>query len=486
MELLVVDAEVVRDLVHDGDPHLLDQLLGPTRTCAAAGRGRRRSGRAAGRCSCCPRSVSGTPTYRPRRSGSSAGGSGSTSTTTLSIRPRQLGRDPVERLGDQPLELLVADLHGAHPTRSPAGARRGRERSRSRAGCGSAAVRRRARSAGRGSARAASGARPRPPSARARRRGSSAGRRRRRRGRGRSRGRRRRPAGSSKTSGSRLAPASRVVTTSPRRTGTPETTVSAVHKRPVSSTGGSTRRTSSTALGHSEGSSRSRSSWSGCCLSRAMPLPSRFTVVSKPAASTSPAVALSSRVVEPDTLFLDAHELAHQVVAGLAPQVVQVGVEPGVEVLQATLHAAELGVPQAEVEARRGGVAELEHASTVLGRDAEDLRDHGDRQLAAVRRDQVDGPGRVEGVEQLVGDLLRAGAQVLDGAGREDPGHQLAVAGVVRRFADQQRRRHERTEQVGVLGPHADAAQDPLAGLEDAGPEVAAGEHLLDRGERWP
>ena len=154
-----------------------------------------------------------------------------------------------------------------------------------------------------------------------------------------------------------------------------------------------------------------------------------------------PGGGLELGVVEAHALLLDADELAHQVLARLRAQAAQVGVQPDLELAEPALDAPELAAGQAQVEARGGGGAELQHPLPVLGRDAEDLRDHGDRQLRAVRRHEVDGLGRVQRVEQVVGDLLGAGAEVLDGPGGEDAGDELAVAGVVGRLGDQQGRR---------------------------------------------
>ena len=95
-----------------------------------------------------------------------------------------------------------------------------------------------------------------------------------------------------------------------------------------------------------------------------------------------PGRGLELGVVEPDPFLLHPHQLAHQVVARLAPEVREVRVEPRLELPQPALHPPELAEPQPQVEARRRGVAELQHPAAVLGRYAEDLRDHGHRQLA--------------------------------------------------------------------------------------------------------
>ena len=106
--------------------------------------------------------------------------------------------------------------------------------------------------------------------------------------------------GSSNTAGSRLAAPSTVTTISPSATGTPSTTVSRRAIRAVRCTGESCRSTSSTAFGHSDGSSASTASWSRCAKSRLAPLEMRLTVVSNPAARMSIEVATSSCSVRPE------------------------------------------------------------------------------------------------------------------------------------------------------------------------------------------
>ena len=78
----------------------------------------------------------------------------------------------------------------------------------------------------------------------------------------------------------------------------------------------------------------------------------------------------------------------------------------------------------------------------------------------------------LEGVEQVGGDLLGALAQPLDGPHGEDPGDELAVAGVVGRLGHQQRRRLHRVER-GRRGPPGDPAEHALVGRQ-AGAEVVA------------
>ncbi len=215
-----------------------------------------------------------------------------------------------------------------------------------------------------------------------------------------------------------------------------------------------------------------------------MPLPSRFTVVSKPAASTSPAVALSSASSSPTPSSCTRTSWLIRSSPDSRRRCCEVRVEPRLELPQPALHPAELAEPQPQVEARRRGVAELQHPAAVLGRYAEDLRDHGHRQLAQYAETRSTGlVGSSESSSSSAICCVRD-AQVLHRPGREDPRDQLAVAGVVGRLADQQRRGHQRTELAGLLGPHGHPAQDAVAGLEDPGAEVGAGQHLLDDRQR--
>ena len=260
--------------------------------------------------------------------------------------------------------------------------------------------------------------------------------------------------------------------------------------RPVSSTGGSTRSTSSTAFGHSAGSARStRAAGRGARCSSAMPLPSRLTVVSKPAASTRPAVAISSASLSRSPSSSRGDQLAHQVVAGVRAQPVEVGGQPGRGTRQAALDAAEL----APAPARGRGSARPRCAERAAPRSRSSagtprisaITVTGSRpQYAATRSTGVG--AAVELVEQLVGDLLGRGRAAPRPPARvKTRGDELAVAGVVRRLGDEQRRRGRAgPRRPGSSAQRAEPAEHALAGVEDAGAEVVAGEHLLDRRER--
>ena len=184
-------------------------------------------------------------------------------------------------------------------------------------------------------------------------------------------------------------------------------------------------------------------------------------------------------------LVLHRDQLRQQVVAGVEAQVVEVVDQPAAEVVERGLDPPHLPQRQPEVEARRGGRAEVQDALTVLLGHAEHLGDDRDGQRRAVRRHQVDrfpvpGP-TLEVVEELGGDLLRALAQLLDRTDGEDAGDQLAVAGVLGRLDDEQRRGVERADPLRLLGPPRDPAQQATVGHEHPGLEVRAAQHLLDR-----
>ena len=260
-------------------------------------------------------------------------------------------------------------------------------------------------------------------------------------------GRRRTAAGSSNTSGSRLAPPRSVMTGCPTGTRTPATSVSRCATRPVRCTGESNRSTSSTAFGQSAGSARSRSRWSGCSMSRAVPLPMRFTVVSKPAASSSIAVAVSSSWRE---LALRARARA-RASRGCCRRDGRAGARSGLPSTAATRAG-----PRSERRKSRSERPGVERARR-LRPPGEELAAHRDRraehlgddrggQQARVLGHQVDVAAALEAGEQLVGDLLGAAAQRGHGPRGERAGDELAVAGVVGRVDGQHRGRLDRPE----------------------------------------
>ena len=225
--------------------------------------------------------------------------------------------------------------------------------------------------------------------------------------------------------------------------------------RPVSSTGGSSRRISSTAFGHSSGCSRSSSSWSGCCVQQGDAVAEQVDRGLEAGRQHEPGRRLQLAVVEADAvLAARATSWLSRSSPGLSRSVVEVARRARRRTRRRAASTRRNSPPgQPEVEAGRGSAPKREDARAVLGRHAEDLGDHGDRQQAAVALDEVDRVGAVELVEQIGGDLFGAATQLLDCADAEDAGDQLAVARVVGRLGDQQRRRLERSEPLVARWP---------------------------------
>lgn len=192
---------------------------------------------------------------------------------------------------------------------------------------------------------------------------------------------------------------------------------------------------------------------------------------------------LQLRLGEADAAVAGRDELAEQVGAGAPAQVLEVLAEPGVELAQRGLDVAERAPAQAEVEAGRGGRAQRQHLAEVGRRHAEDLADDRHREQAAVGLYEVERPARLELVEQPVGDLLDAAAQLLDRTRGEHAGDQLAVARVLGRVDGEQRRRPHRV-QVLACRPLDEPAERRAVGPDDADAEVVAGQHFPDRGVR--
>ena len=203
----------------------------------------------------------------------------------------------------------------------------------------------------------------------------------------------------------------------------------------------------------------------------------------EPGGQDEPRCRLELGVVEtPAVLAASRDEPAEQVVTGVLPHPLDMALEPRVEVTQGGLDISEASPGQAEVQAGRRGCAVLEDLGALGVRHSQDLGDHRDGQQAAVALDEVDGVLPRQLGEQLVGDLLGAGPELRDGADREHPVDQLAVAGVVRRLGHQQRRRTQRTQRGGLVAPPAQPRQRTVTGGLEARTEVVAGQHLLDHG----
>ncbi len=83
-------------------------------------------------------------------------------------------------------------------------------------------------------------------------------------------------------------------------------------------------------------------------------------------------------VAEVRTFVGRLDQLAHQVVTGVAPQLLKVICEPDVEPLDACIDLVIFAPGQAEVQTRRAQLAELQDAGPGLIRHAEDVADDGD------------------------------------------------------------------------------------------------------------
>ena len=175
-------------------------------------------------------------------------------------------------------------------------------------------------------------------------------------------------------------------------------------------------------------------------------MPMRFTVVSKPAASSSIAVAVSSSWVSLPSALWACTSVERMLSPGWArrcakwPSIHRCSArsprserrnslqrEPGVE------RARRLRPPGEELAAHRD-------------RRTEHLGDDRGGQQARVLGHQVDVAAALEAGEQLVGDLLGTAAQRGHGPCGERAGDELAVAGVVGLVDGQHRGRLDRPE----------------------------------------
>ena len=85
--------------------------------------------------------------------------------------------------------------------------------------------------------------------------------------------------------------------------------------------------------------------------------------------------------VQPRALVGGLDDLAHQIVAGIAAQSLQMACQPVVEPDDALVHLLELLPRQSDVEAGRTHLTEMQDARPVFVGHAEDVADDGDRKL---------------------------------------------------------------------------------------------------------
>ena len=164
----------------------------------------------------------------------------------------------------------------------------------------------------------------------------------------------------------------------------------------------------------------------------ATPLPSRLTVVSNPAPSSSNAVARSSRSVSRSSGSALTSWLRMSS-PGLRRRLAKCSSNQWFIAFRLRLTVTYSRWRQADVEHRRSGVAPGQELLVHVRRYAEDLGDHRDGQQVGVLGDDVDLALAGQRVEQFDGTLLDPVRDLLQCARRERLAHQAAVAGVGRR-----------------------------------------------------
>ncbi len=161
----------------------------------------------------------------------------------------------------------------------------------------------------------------------------------------------------------------------------------------------------------------------------------------------------------------------------------QVVGEPGVESIDAAVHAHVLPPGQPHVEARGGELAELQNAGPILFGNAQDVPDHRDGKLRAVPFHHVDNTALgAHIVEQGGRGLLHPFPKRGNGSRGEDRRHQLAVAGVLRRLDRQERRRLQRMQQPSVGLVDHPPQRPGQARTDRADPEVVGAQQLVGDG----
>ncbi len=178
---------------------------------------------------------------------------------------------------------------------------------------------------------------------------------------------------------------------SPRRIVVPATSTSRRATRAVICTGESSRRISSTALGHSSGRA------AACQDARVVEQHADAVAQQvdrgfEPGGQHQARGGLQLSVVKPAPSSEACDELAQQIVARVAPQLAAGG--PPSQALKpddALLDLPVLPPGQPDVQARRTQLTEMQDAGAVLVGNPEDVADHGDRKLRTVALDDVDG-----------------------------------------------------------------------------------------------
>ena len=178
-------------------------------------------------------------------------------------------------------------------------------------------------------------------------------------------------------------------------------------------------------------------------------------------------------VGQSDALVGGHDQFAHQIVARVATQFIEVVGQPCVEAIQAVLDTHELIPGQSDVKAGSCLFPEFQHALTFVVGDAQNGADHGDRELRAVLVDNVDfARAGTHLVQEAVCLSLHHLAHPGNRSWGEHRGDQFAVPGVLGWFDCQQRRRFERVKRRRAgpsLGPSQRSRQ---IGAELGNPEV--------------
>ncbi len=211
------------------------------------------------------------------------------------------------------------------------------------------------------------------------------------------------------------------------------------------------RSISSTAVGHSSGSARSRSACSGCSMRARVAWLMRLRVVSLPATTRVTKNRFSSRSSSRSPSISACDQGGHEVVLGVGPPVVGDGVAVAVDlgggggaVLGGGLH---VGVVEADQH-----VAEVEHLVPVRLGQADHLADHLQRDLGRHLLDELALAPLAHRVDDGVGPLHDLLLEPGDDAGGEALAHQPAVAVVLGAVHVEDRQAHLGQGLVGLGG----------------------------------
>ena len=216
-------------------------------------------------------------------------------------------------------------------------------------------------------------------------------------------------------------------------------------------------------------------------------MPSRFTVVSNPAPSSSITVACSSRSVSASSSGSPTSRLTRSS-PGSRRSRSKCSPQEGVHRPERPFGGDVAAERQARVEGGRRGGAPAQEVLPPLDGHPEQVGDDEDRQLGGVGVDEVDGAAaEFQRVEQGVGGPLHDGLEGGGGARGERPAHQPAEAGVVGRVDDQHGRRLRHAGRVELVAETERPADQPRCGrpvppdAEPVGAEDLGGDRVRGR-----